>query len=46
MEHSEPYENEKMMSEEDHLKLMKIGKWMVGSMVSIGVSLIGIVIYI
>jgi len=46
MEHSEPYENEKMMSEEDHLKLMKIGKWFFGSMVSIGVSLIGIIVYI
>jgi len=46
MEHSEPFENEKMMSDEDHLKLVKIGKWMVGSMVSIGISLVGIVVYI
>ncbi len=33
MQHSEPYENEALMSDEDHQKLQTIGRWMVGSMV-------------
>jgi len=33
MQHSEPFENEAMMSDEDYNKLQTIGKWMVGGMI-------------
>jgi len=46
MQHTEPFEYELLMSSEDHLKLVKIGKIIVNSIISLGTILLGIVVYI
>lgn len=46
MQHSEPFENEALMSEEDHIKLQKIAKGLLFSMLLASTSIIGYLVTI
>ncbi|MCK5016711.1 MAG: hypothetical protein KAS32_06505 [Candidatus Peribacteraceae bacterium] len=45
MQHTELYQNEAVLSDEDHIKLKRIGKCLFSSFVTVAISLIGIVVY-